>query len=102
MIWKRGMVLNRDPRGGQYELVRERKTFLQPVTDLRPAKTHFALEAQRTRQPAHPPPADNPRAADADEQDDPGARGIDDLHYQGEQPDQGEDFGIQPDGGIHG
>ena len=96
------MILQRDPGGRQHELIDQRKAFLQPVTNLRPAKSHLALEMQGARLPARPTPAHQPCAADPDEQDHPDARRVDQLHHKREHTDKRQDLCIQTDNGLHG
>ena len=95
------MILQCDPGGWQQEFIRECKAFFEPVAYLRPTEAHFTLEVQGTCQSARPPPAGQPRAANADQQNHPNARWIDDLHQEGKRTDDGEDFGVQADDGLH-
>ena len=91
------MILQSDPRGWQHESVRERKPFLEPVAHVCPTEAHLALELQGPRQPARPPPADQPGASNADQQDHPDARRVDDLHQKCKRTEHRKDFCIQPD-----
>src|SRR5690349_10288857 len=95
------MIMQSHPGGGQGELVSKRKSFLEPVSHLCPAKAHLTLELQRARQPMRPPPAHQPGAANPDQQDHPDARGVDDLHQERKRADHRKYFCIQMDGGLH-
>lgn len=101
MVRQRGVVVQCYPRRRKQELVRECKAFFQPVADLRPAEAHLTLELQGARQPTRPPPADQPGPADSDQQDDPDAGGVDDLHQECQRSDHREDSCVQPDRGFH-
>ena len=95
------MVLKSDPRCWQEKCICNRKSFFEPVAHLRPAEAHLALEVQRTRQSSCPPPAHQPRAANADHQNHPDTRRVNDLHQKSKRADHGKNLGVQMDRGLH-
>ena len=74
------MILKSDPGSWQHKLIGQRKSFFQPVADLRPAEAHLAFKLQGARQSARPPPANQPGAPNTDQQDDPDSRWVNNLH----------------------
>src|SRR5215208_6796237 len=96
------MILDRHPSGGQDELICECEPFFEPVTDLRPTKSHLPLELQGTCQSARPPSTGQPSATYPNQQNDPYPRWVEDLHHECKNCDHGQDFCIQPYGRLHG
>ncbi len=73
------MVVDHHPGGRRPAAVGQGEAFLQMVTDLGPAEAALALKFQTRSQGVGPTPADQPAAAQADEQHDPALVGEDDL-----------------------
>src|SRR5689334_2643649 len=101
MIWQCGVILERNPCSGQAKRICKRESLFESVTHLRPTKAHLALELERARQPASPPPAGKPGSTDPDHQDHPNSGWVEDLHHKSQDPDQRKDFGVQADSRLH-